>query len=224
MTDTAQAMEGVGANYDFAMMMEARARTWRAIGEIADAIAPGMSEAEGLALTRRVLKDAELLRGWHGAWIRFGENTLKPFGEQAEPGPVLQENDIFFLDLGPVWRKWEADAGATFVVGSDPDMHAARRDVRAIFDSVQAHWIATGATGRDLYAFAEAEAARLGWTLNLDLSGHRLADFPHSAHYKGALADIGFRPAPDLWVLEIHIRHPERPFGAFFEDMLRAPA
>ncbi|HEV7610225.1 MAG TPA: hypothetical protein VGO61_23030 [Steroidobacteraceae bacterium] len=24
----------------------------------------------------------------------------------------------------------------------------------------------------------------------------------------------------DLWVLEIQIHHPERPFGAFFEDLL----
>lgn len=222
MSQNQSVIEGVGENYDYAMMMEARARTWRAIDEIASRIAPGMSEAEGLALTRQILKDAELLRGWHGAWIRFGENTLKPFGEQAEPGPVLQENDIFFLDLGPVWRKWEADAGETFVVGNDPDMHAAKRDVHVIFDNVAAHWRATKASGAELYAFATQEARRLGWTLNLDLSGHRLADFPHSAHYKGPLAEVDFNPAPDLWVLEIHIRHPERPFGAFFEDILRA--
>jgi len=27
-------------------------------------------------------------------------------------------------------------------------------------------------------------------------------------------------PASGLWVLEIQLRHPTRPFGAFFEDLL----
>jgi hypothetical protein len=54
----------------------------------------------------------------------------------------------------------------------------------------------------------------------MDLSGHRLSDFPHSAHYDGSLADVAFRPNPNLWVLEIAIAHPERQFGAFYEDLL----
>ena len=54
----------------------------------------------------------------------------------------------------------------------------------------------------------------------MNLSGHRLSDFPHSAHYDGSLADVDFRPNPNLWVLEIAIAHPERTFGAFYEDLL----
>jgi hypothetical protein len=34
------------------------------------------------------------------------------------------------------------------------------------------------------------------------------------------LAEIAFRPNPSLWVLEIAIVHPERQFGAFYEDLL----
>ena len=54
-------------------------------------------------------------------------------------------------------------------------------------------------------------AASYGWKLNMDLSGHRLSEFPHSAHYDGPLADVAFRPNPNLWVLEIAIAHPPRP-------------
>ena len=64
------------------------------------------------------------------------------------------------------------------------------------------------------------QAAGYGWKLNMDLSGHRLSDFPHSAHYDGPLAEVEFRPNPNLWVLEIAIAHPERKFGAFYEDLL----
>ena len=64
-----------------------------------------------------------------------------------------------------------------------------------------------------------------GWGYNrlvgaLANSGHRLSDFPHSAIYDGPMATLDFTPSPLLWVLEIHIRHPTKPFGAFFEDML----
>ena len=81
-------------------------------------------------------------------------------------------------------------------------------------------WFSDGTTGRELYDFAVETAAGLGWKLNLDLSGHRLSDFPHSAHYDGPLAEVEFRPNPNLWVLEIAIIHPDRTFGAFYEDLL----
>jgi hypothetical protein len=85
---------------------------------------------------------------------------------------------------------------------------------------VRKQWQDAGLTGKELYDFAEAQAAALGWKLNLDLSGHRLSDFPHATVYDGPMATVAFRPSPLVWVLEIHIRHPTRAFGAFFEDML----
>ena len=81
-------------------------------------------------------------------------------------------------------------------------------------------WVDDGLTGAALYQYAEETAQRLGWLLNLDLTGHRLSEFPHSAHYGGTLQTVDFRPSDLRWVLEIQIRHPERQFGAFFEDLL----
>jgi hypothetical protein len=34
------------------------------------------------------------------------------------------------------------------------------------------------------------------------------------------MAAVDIRPNPNLWVLEIAIRHPVREFGAFYEDLL----
>jgi hypothetical protein len=56
--------------------------------------------------------------------------------------------------------------------------------------------------------------------LNLDLSGHRLSDFPHSIHYDGSMAELDLPLHPDRWVLEIAIAHPDGTFGAFYEDLL----
>jgi hypothetical protein len=94
------------------------------------------------------------------------------------------------------------------------------RDVRCIFDDVAARWRAAGLTGQALYAYAAERATALGWQLNLEMNGHRLSDFPHAAFHKGPLAEAPFTPTGGLWVLEIQIRHPERPFGAFYEDLL----
>ncbi len=218
--DSRAELERLGAHYDRAMMLDVRRRTRRAIHDIAHIIHPGMIEEDATEQARQILKAAGLLRGWHGIYVRFGKNTVQPYGKPSVPSCVLGANDIFFIDIGPVWQKWEGDGGETFVTGNDPDMLAAKRDVRLLFDKVHEHWRAERATGEALYRFAQDEAQAMGWELNLDLAGHRLSDFPHSAISKRTLASVPFTPSAALWVLEIHIRHPTRPFGAFYEDML----
>jgi hypothetical protein len=68
--------------------------------------------------------------------------------------------------------------------------------------------------------FVTAEAAKMGWELNLDLSGHRISDFPHGAVYEGPMNTVDFTPSPLLWILKIHICSPEMKFGAVYEDTL----
>ncbi len=221
MTDAIQReQEAVGARYDAAMLMQVRERTWRAIHDIAAAIAPGMTEAAGVNAARRILAEAGMQRGWHGVYVRFGANTLANYGQPSDPDLVLGRNDIFFIDIGPVWEAWEGDGGDTFVVGGDPVMHAAKRDVRVLFDRVHARWRAERLTGSALYAYAAAEAQAMGWVLNLDMPGRRLSDFPHAAIHQGPLAEAPYSPTSGLWVLEIQIRHPTRPISAFYEDLM----
>ena len=56
---------------------------------------------------------------WHKRIVRVGRNTLAPYDENPADLTVA-DDDIAFLDLGPVFEKWEADFGRTFVIGSDP--------------------------------------------------------------------------------------------------------
>lgn len=214
------ALEAVGQHYDVSTMMNVRQMTRDAILDIARQIKPGMVEEDALELAKDVLAEREMLKGWHGVFVRFGSNTTKTFGAPSEPGRVLGQDDIFFIDIGPTWQEWEGDGGQTFVTGTDAEKARCAADSEAIFHEVRRHWLATGASGKALYQFAVDASARRGWVLNLDLNGHRLSDFPHSAVYGGAMADIEFTPSRHLWVLEIHIRNPANTFGAFFEDML----
>jgi hypothetical protein len=212
--------EAVGEAFDAAEMFEQRARTREVIGVIAAAVKPGMIEEDAVGMAKAMLAERKMLRGWHDVYVRFGTNTTKTFGAESDPGVVLGETDLFFIDIGPVFEKWEGDGGDTFVVGDDPEMARCAVDARSLFHLVRHRWLAERLSGQALYAFAVDEAAKLGWELNMDLSGHRISDFPHAVIYDGPMADLDFTPSPALWVLEIHIRHPSKPFGAFFEDML----
>jgi Xaa-Pro aminopeptidase len=213
-------LEATGETFALESLMDVRTRTRQAVHLIADQIRPGMSEEEAKAIARQTLKTMEMRRGWHHIIVRCGPNTTKDFMEKSEPGIVLGEDDIFFVDIGPIYRGTEGDAGDTFVFGSNPEHLRAKKEVRQIWDEVRETWFTTGITGKGLYDKATEVAAGYGWKLNMDLSGHRLSEFPHSAHYDGPLAEVDFRPNPNLWVLEIAIAHPDGTFGAFYEDLL----
>lgn len=214
------AKEAVGQLYDLEVMQYAQQKTWQAIEAIAAVIRPGMRESDAQRQGERILADLGMQRAWHPLLVRFGANTLKTFKERSEDDPVLGDNDIFFIDMGAVWQDHEGDAGATFTTGQDLEMIACAAAAKTLYDRVRDYWQAEGATGQALYRHAEELAAGMGWKLNLDIKGHRVSDFPHAVYKAGDLGDLAARPNSGLWILEIQIAHPTRPFGAFFEDLL----
>lgn len=215
-----ETLERVGDVFTRERMLAVRDMTRAAVDEIASRVRPGMVEEDAVEMAHDILAAKRMIRGWHDVYVRFGINTTKTFGEASDPGIVLGEDDIFLIDIGPVFEEWEGDGGDTFVTGTDPDKARCAADARRLFHVVRAKWKDELVSGRSLYAFAVDEARRMGWELNMDLSGHRLSEFPHEAHYPGPLAEVDFAPSPLLWVLEIHIRHPREKYGAFYEDML----
>ena len=212
--------QAVGGKFEVESMLVARDRTWEVVERMASIIQPGMLESDANAQCMTVMKEMGMDRIWHPVLIRFGENTLRTFKQRSQGDPRLQEHDIFFIDLGVVWSGHEGDAGATFVVGGDAEMQACADAAKTVFDEVEHHWRTTGAGGRALYEYAEQCATALGWRLNLDIKGHRVSDFPHAIYKAGNLGDFDASPNPGLWILEIQLAHPTRPFGAFYEDLL----
>jgi Xaa-Pro aminopeptidase len=215
--------EGVGPSFDIDAMRFASQQSWIAVQAMADALAPGMREAEAIRIGRAILKGLGVERIWHPIQVRFGKNTLKTFRQKSDPEVVLGADDIYFIDLGPVFRGHEGDVGATFTTGVDPEKAACAMAAKALFDDVRVQWSSQGSSGPALYAYAERRAREMGWRFNLGTQGHRVGDFPHSIHRGGTLGAFGSRPSDGIWVLEIQIAHPEKPFGAFYEDVLLQP-
>ncbi|HTW98669.1 MAG TPA: M24 family metallopeptidase [Acidimicrobiales bacterium] len=217
----AAAVEGVGADYSLEAMLQMRVLTWQALHAIAGQVEVGMSETAAKAMARRTLAERGMGRGWHPVIVRLGPNTARAdFLERSETEIVLQPEDVYFVDIGPIYGAVEGDAGMTFAVGEDPEHRRICEDVRAVWNEVRDIWHGQHLSGSALYRHAEQASAARGWKLNPDLAGHRLSDFPHKAHYRGTMAAVDVVPSPDLWVLEIAIVDPRGRFGAFYEDML----
>jgi Xaa-Pro aminopeptidase len=219
-TDRQFPPEAVGAKFSLPAMMKARDQTFEAVRRIGARIKPGVTEAAAHELAQEVLVALGMDRIWHKSIVRFGEGTLDTFHAPMQSDRVLQPNDIFFVDLGAVFAGHEGDAGDTFVVGDDPDMHACAQAARDIWQDVSARWRDEGLSGKALYQYAIEQAKARGWRLNWHVKGHRVSDFPHAIYKAGALSAMETCPVTGLWILEIQIAHPTRPFGAFYEDLL----
>ncbi|HTR06047.1 MAG TPA: M24 family metallopeptidase [Paraburkholderia sp.] len=212
--------ERVGPAFSVDGMLLARNKTREAISNIASRVRPGMVEEEAVEMAKRVLLESDLALSWHPTRVRFGSNTIKPMKQASEPGVILKDNDIFFIDIAPRVGAWEGDGGASFVVGQNAQYERCARDAERLFHEVREVWERERLSGQALYAFAEKNARAMGWELNFDLPGHRVSDFPHATIHTGSLAEFDSTPSAMRWILEIHLRDPERRFGAFFEDML----
>ena len=211
--------ESVGSNFNSEVFAQTRQQTIEVVRLCASKIEAGMSEADGHAILQETLKSFNCERLWHPSKVRFAENTLKTFREISRPDITIQKGDVFFFDIGPVFKGHEGDYGETFVCGGGN--HALTKNCKDIFDFTATAWKEKSLTGKDLYAVASKKAQEFGLELNLAMDGHRLGDFPHALHFKGGLPDHEGTPISGLWILEIHVRDPKTNRGAFYEDLLQ---
>lgn len=214
------ATEQVGGSFSLTLMQQAQQQSWLALRQIAAAIQPGMQEHEARQLAKEILTAQGAERLWHPIIIRFGGNTCKTYDQPSDKAIRLQPDDIFFIDLGPVFAGHEGDVGATFVLGNDPLKLQCAAAASTVFSLVRQRWLAGASSGADLYQYARQQTAALGFALNLTIKGHRVSDFPHKLYGGGELGDIQHQPSAGVWVLEIQLRHPTLPIGAFYEDVL----
>jgi Xaa-Pro aminopeptidase len=174
---------------------------------------------------------------WHKRLVRSGPNTLFPYAANP-PDRVVQDDDILFVDLGPVFEEWEADFGRTFVLGDDPVKLRLRDCLEPVWNEVRkAYWEkADGMTGQELYAVACEAARREGWVFGGPHAGHLIGDFPHEripndkvtlyiTEGNGmAMSERNKEGERRHWILEIHLVDREREIGGFFEQLLTVGA
>src|SRR5271163_4654215 len=169
---------------------------------------------------------------WHKRIVRAGRNTLAPYDENP-PDLRVGEDDVVFLDLGPVFEEWEADFGRTYVVGKDPVKQKLCRDIEAGFAEGKKYFHEhPDITGSELYAYAQRLAEQAGWEYGGPIAGHLIGVFPHEKiagdkitlyvhpqnHNRMGMPDASGRKRH--WIFEIHFVDRAREIGGFYEELL----
>jgi Xaa-Pro aminopeptidase len=169
---------------------------------------------------------------WHKRIVRAGSNTLKPYDENP-PDLTLAEDDILFLDLGPVFEAWEADFGRTFVLGSDPLKLKLRDDIAKAFAQGKQYFHSHAEIKADeLYRYAQKMARDYGWEYGGPIAGHLIGQFPHERIPNDKIS-LYVHPDNPMkmrgqdaegqqrhWILEIHFIDRAKKIGGFYEELL----
>ena len=196
-------------------------------------IRPGVRESE---INQDIYKLAEKMFGistyWHKRIVRSGPNTLAPYDENP-PDLSVTDDDIVFLDLGPVFEQWEADFGRTFVVGNDPVKLKLRDDIaKAFADGKKYFQTHPDITGAELFHYASKLAKQYGWEFGGAIAGHLIGQFPHEripddkvtlySHPDNPrrMRDLDADGRERHWILEIHFVDRARQIGGFYEELL----
>lgn len=159
-----------------AALLDAQAKAAALFDEIAtDLVKPGILESE---LSKQIHELGNKRHGvrthWHKRVVRSGPNTLKPYAEDP-PDRVIEEDDILFVDLGPVFEAWEADFGRTFVLGNDETKTKLKDSLEPIWKEAKARFDKDPEmTGEQLYSIACQLAKDHGWEFGGPHSGHIL--------------------------------------------------
>lgn len=216
-----------------AALLDAQQRAAALFARIETLVRPGLSEsrltAEIAELGRR---EFGIEQNWHKRIVRAGPNTLAPYDENP-PDLIIGEDDILFADLGPLFEKWEADFGRTYVLGADPHKLRLRDDLATAFAAAKRYFQdRPQITGAELYAYAQELARQAGWEFGGKLAGHLVGEFPHKAWatdpalvWAGADNHTPMRALDPFgrqrhWILEIHFVDRQRRIGGFYEELL----
>jgi Metallopeptidase family M24 len=100
-----QEIEKTKEGFSEDLFFQIRDRSFEAVRRISEQICVGMLEEDANQMAIATLQEMGTRQGWHKPYIRFGANTIKTFGADSDPGIRLGEDDIYFIDIGPVWEK-----------------------------------------------------------------------------------------------------------------------
>jgi Xaa-Pro aminopeptidase len=171
-------------------------------------------------------------RHWHKRIVRAGANTLQPYRNNP-PDRLIADDDIVFCDFGPIFKRWEADFGRTFVLGDDAGKRALCDDLPRVWAKGREYFDAhRDVTGAELFDHVVQLSREAGWEFGGPHAGHLVGEFPHET-IDGDSIESYIAPGSDNpmrrtdrtgrvchWILEVHLIDPQRRFGGFYEELL----
>jgi methionyl aminopeptidase len=155
------------------------------IGEVMDAVRPGVSTADLDALAeRRILAEGAVpsFLGYKGfpASICASINDEIVHGIPS-PKRILREGDLLSLDFGAIWEGYHSDSAVTLFVGGQAPSEDASRLVKATEDCLYAAIEAVQPGGRlsDIGHTIESLASPAGFGIVREYGGHGIGRSMH---------------------------------------------
>lgn len=197
-------------------------------------IIPGKSEAQlasevsDLALEKFGIRDH-----WHKKIVRTGVNTLATYSENPS-NKIVGDDDILFIDFGPIVEGYEADLGRTYVIGNDPIKLKLKSDVEKAWYEIQAWYqMQTSLKASDMFQYVVEKAGEYGWTFTGEIAGHIVGKYPHEQPPDPKSFELDIHPSNhnDMflfdangnkrhWILELQFVDMEKEIGGYFEQLL----
>ena len=179
------------------------------------------------------LKQFGIEKHWHKKIVRSGKNTLAIYPDNP-PNRVIEEDDILFIDLGPIVGGYEADIGRTYVLGNNSRKLKLKNDVEDAWYEIQEWYKSqTSVKASELFDYAAEKARQLGWEFGGEIAGHIVGKYPHEQPADPKSLELDVHPANhnDMflldasgnerhWILELQFIDREHEIGAYFEQLL----
>ncbi|MCT8335779.1 aminopeptidase P family protein [Leptospira sp. 85282-16] len=195
-------------------------------------IRPNISERQLSSEIYEIAKDRlGITKYWHKKIVRTGINTIFPYDENPNT-LIINEDDILWIDFGPIFENYEADFGRTYVLGNNPEKLKLKLTVEKAWYAARDFYIRKPSiTGLELFNFLEEYAINNGYIFGNNIAGHLIDEFSHYKIHKSSpqnyickenLTDLksSFDNLPRFWILEVHFINQKKEFGSFFEQLL----
>ena len=214
--------------------------------EVAGFMEPGWTEKQAANMINTYLQDHGVDSFFHYAFAWFGDRTqftnVKTYGDFSPTQRVLQEHDVFILDVAPIVQGYVSDVGYAGQMGNDEEFAAIQQFLRDLHKNIPS-MVNNAAPGKDLWHAVDRAIANAGYTnihkrYPFAVLGHRVHEVPKEGP-DPQLLNFGWKSywsllsrglfgqllneqaAGDvrgLWAIEPHISNGK--FGAKFEEIL----
>jgi Xaa-Pro aminopeptidase len=197
-------------------------------------ITAGKSEAQLVSeVAHLALEKFGITNHWHKKIVRTGVNTLATYNENP-PNRIIQDDDILFIDFGPIIEGYEADLGRTYVIGNNTTKLKLKNDVEKAWYEIQ-EWVQKQEQlkASDLFQVAVEKANEYGWTFGGEIAGHIVGEFPHEQPLDPKSLELDIHPHNhnDMflldangnkrhWILELQFIDKAKEIGGYFEQLL----
>ncbi|TGM51236.1 M24 family metallopeptidase [Leptospira vanthielii] len=195
-------------------------------------IRPNISERQlSLEIYEIAKERLDIKKYWHKKIVRTGINTIFPYDENPNT-LIIKDDDILWIDFGPIFENYEADFGRTYVLGNNVDKLNLKFAVENAWYAAKEYYLSKSSiTGKELFNFLEEFAFKNGYLFGNNIAGHLIDEFSHYKIHKSIpenyicnenLTDLksSLDNLPRFWILEVHFITKNKEYGSFFEQLL----